>query len=219
MYNKIISSHDVVCQVRSGSTIMIGGFGAHGYPKKLITKLLNESSADQLELYLNAPNEYTRPELEQLILSRCKHIKCSYLLHSSGAKKLYNEGKLEILPQGTFAESIRAGGVGIPAYYTSVGIGTEVEKGKETKEIDGEMYLLEKALTGNFAFFRANIVDKNGNCYIKGATKNFSVLMAMACEKVFVEAEQIVEIGEIDPELVSVPGILVDGIIKVGEQA
>lgn len=217
MIEKSITYSEVVCQVSDGSKVMIGGFGAHGYPQELIRKLEGESNVKQLKLYLNAPNEYTRPELEALISDRCEHLTCSYMLHSSGAKKMYHEGRLNLLPQGTFAESIRAGGVGIPAYYTSIGVGTEIERGKEKKIIAGKEYILEEALRGDVAFLKADVADYNGNCYIKGANKNFSVLMALACDKVFVEAVELVETGTIDPELVSVPGVLVSGIVKAGE--
>jgi len=214
MNDKSITYSEVVCQVRDGSRIMIGGFGAHGYPQGIVKKLQAESRVSRLELFLNAPNEYTRPELEALIADRCEMLTCTYLLHSSGAKQLYKKGRLHLLPQGTFAESIRAGGVGIPAYYTSIGVGTEIEKGKEKKVIAGKEYILEKALRGDFAFLKADVVDKSGNCHMKGANKNFSVLMALACDKVFVEAVELVETGAINPELVSIPGVLVTGIVK-----
>ncbi|MGL5434926.1 MAG: CoA transferase subunit A [Lachnospiraceae bacterium] len=217
MIDKSITYSEVVCQVSDGSRIMIGGFGAHGYPDGLIKKLEKDTAVERLELYLNAPNQYTRPELEALIAGRCKRLTCSYMLYSNGAKQMYYDGRLNLLPQGTFAESIRAGGMGIPAYYTSIGVGTEIETGKEKKVINGKEYILEEAMTGDFAFLKADIVDKNGNCFIKGANKNFSVLMALACEKVFVEAERLVEVGEIDPELVSIPGVLVTGIVEVEE--
>ena len=114
--------------------------------------------------------------------------------------------------------SLTMGNSGIPAYYCPVGVGTRVAEGKEVREFDGKQYILEKTFRGNVAFLHVNKADRAGNCLVRGAAKNFTTLMAWACDHTFVEADEIVETGTIDPELVSIPGILVKGIVKAGEQ-
>ena len=212
--SKIMTAKEAAKEIESGNTLMIGGFGSGGFPARIIGELCNQEETKDLTIYVNSPTEKSRPDLEKLLLEKSRHVKCTFMRSSAGAK-LFSEGKLELVPQGTFAESLRMGGAGIPAYYTPVGVGTLVEKGKEIREFDGKEYLLEYSLSGDVAVFRVNIADRMGNCYMKGTTKNFCPLMAKACKKVFVEAERLVEVGEIDPELVTVPGIVVTGIVEV----
>lgn len=212
--SKIMTALEAARQIQDGDTLMLGGFGSRGFAAKIVGALCKDTEVKDLRIYVNAPNEKTRPDLEELLATRCSHVKCTFMRSSAGAR-LYGEGKLELMPQGSFAESLRMGGAGIPAYYTPVGVGTPVENGKEVREFNGKKYILEKSLTGDVALLRANVVDKMGNCFIKGATKNFSPMMARACKKVFVEAEKLVEVGEIDPENVTIPGIMVNGIVEV----
>lgn len=214
--SKIVTALEAASQIHDGDILMLGGFGSRGFAAEIVGALCRDTNVRNLTIYVNSPNERTRPDLEELLSTRCRHVKCTFM-RSSAATKLYEEGKLEIIPQGNFSESLRMGGSGVPAYYTPVGIGTPVEKGKEIREFNGRKYLLEHSLTGDVALLRANVVDKMGNCFIKGATKNFSPAMAMACRKVFVEAEKLVEIGEIAPEDVTIPGIIINGIVEVNQ--
>ena len=212
--SKIMTPREVVKQIHSGDTIMLGGFTYRGFPKLIVQALCKETECNNLTFFVNAPNEKLSPELEDLLSTRCEHLKCSFI-RSHAAIQLMERGRMELMPQGNFSEAIRMGGSGVPAYYTPVGIGTPVAEGKEIRVFDGKPYMLQHALTGDVALFRANVVDKAGNCWIKGATKNFSPMMALACKKVFVEAETLVDVGEIDPELVTVPSIVVTGIVEV----
>lgn len=214
--NKVMELDGITNQIFNGDKIMIGGFGNRGYPRKIIKKML-EMPLKDLSFIVNALNQKTRPELEELVKQKGIHLTCTFIRMSNVAFNLFNEGKVRMLPQGTFAESIRMAGMGIPAYYNIVGIGTDLAKGKEIRTFNGKDYLLEEAIYGDVAIIRVNIADKIGNCFIKGSSKSFSPLMALASDKVFIEAEEIVEIGEIDPELITIPSILVTGLIKVKE--
>lgn len=135
----------------------------------------------------------------------------------TGKMMIDDPGSVTLFPQGTLAEKIRAAGAGLAGFYTPVGVGTVVEEGKEKKEIGGREYLLETALRGDVALIRATKADRSGNCFMRGATKNFGAVMAPAADYVVVEAEEIVAVGEIDPELVTVPGIFVDAVVQAGE--
>ena len=214
VFMKIMTAREATAQIESGNTIMHGGFTTRGFPKELVKALWSHENITDLTIIVNAPNEHISPELEQILKTRCKHLKCTFI-HSTAAIQLQNKGKMELMPQGNFSEALRMGGAGIPAFYTPVGIGTPVAENHEIREFDGKQYMLQKSLTGDVALFRANVVDKAGNCWIKGATKNFSPLMAFACKKAFVETDTVVEVGEIDPETVTIPGIVVTGIVEV----
>lgn len=215
--NKKVDMKKIVEIVREGDRLMIGGFGSRGYPSFLLEHFLNDSEVGHLTIYVNAPDSNRRPELEELIRTRCDKLVCTFMRKSKAAFDMFEEGKVELLPQGTFSESLRLGGAGIPAYYCPVGVGTRVAEGKEQREFEGKKYILERTFIGDVAFLHVNQADEMGNCFIKGSSKNFTVLMAGACRNTFVEAEEIVKVGEIDPELVTIPGILVKGIIKAGE--
>lgn len=212
--DKVVTLREAVSRVQDDAVIMIGGFGTRGYPRVLLGQLLSHSGAGGLSFCVNAPDGTRRPELEELMQTRCRHVTCTFMRKSSAGLRLFEEGKLTMMPQGTFAESLRLGGMGIPAWYSPVGIGTRVAENKEVREFDGKPYILERTLNGDVAFLHANKADRSGNCFVKGAAKNFTVLMAGACREAIVEAEEIVEVGEIDPELVSIPGILVSAVVQ-----
>jgi len=214
--SKVMSLQDAVSVIKDGDTVLIGGFGPKGYPGRLMRALLKDSTAKDLLFALNAPEPSYLPALEKLLQTRSRGLIATYVRGSKGAEKMYKENKLELVPQGTFAERLRAGGVGIPAFYTPVGIGTMVEEGKPTLEIDGRTYLMEKAIKGDVAIVRANKVDLDGNCYLRACEKTFGALMPAAAKYAIVEAEELVQVGEIDPELVTIPGVLIDAIVKVG---
>ena len=214
--SKLISASESVSQVKSGDTVMCGGFGRWGYATEIAKKLNNNMYVTDLTFIFNSVFASMHIDLEQMLDTRCKHVMCSFIRNSPTLQRLYGEGKLTIVPQGTMAESIRLGGLGIPAYYCPVGVGTLFAEGKESRMFDGKEYVLERTLRGDVALLRATKVDSAGNCFFRGVTKNFSSLMALACDKVFVETKDCVP-GFLDPELVTVPGILVDGIVKVEE--
>lgn len=210
--SKIMSAKEVAELLEDNDTIMIGGFGERGYPREIL-KALQPLDVKNLNFIVNALNKYTRIELEEIVMEKGAHLTSSFVRMSDTALHFFKEGKMTMIPQGTLAESIRLGGMGIPAYYNPVGIGTEFETGKEIREFNGKKYLLEESLVADKALMRVNIADKSGNCHIKGAAKSFSPAMAYASKNVYIEAEKIVEVGELDPEVITIPGILVTGIV------
>jgi len=211
--SKLMSIWDAISPIKDGNSIMIGGFGPKAYPGRLMHTLQKFTEVKDLFFICNAPSKNYLASLEKMLAHRCSGIICTYV-RGSYAEQMYLDNKLELIPQGTFAERLRAGGSGIPAFLTSVGLDTEVAKGKDIIEIDGERYLMERALKADVALIRSTVVDTDGNCFMRGATKVFSALMPAAAKYCVVEAEKIVQVGEIDPELVTVPGILVDAIVK-----
>lgn len=215
--NKLISAKEAAKNIRDGDTVMLGGFGKWGYALKITQALYEDTETKDLTFIMNSSNHYVQVYIEKLLETRCKSVICSFMRNSDALQKLYGDGNVTLMPQGTLAESIRLGGVGIPAFYDSVGIGTVVAEGKEIKVFHGKEYMLCETLKGQAALFRATKVDIYGNCFLRGATKNFSPLMALACEKVYVEALEIVE-EPLPPEIITVPGILINGIVKVDEQ-
>lgn len=212
--SKIMTSEEVAKRILDGYSVMIGGFGNRGYPKEILKALLNRDVND-LSVIVNALNENTRPELDQVVKEKASHLTCTFMRYSKVAFQYFYDNKLTLLPQGTFAESIRLGGMGIPAYYNPVGVGTELAKDKEVRTFNNKEYLLEKTMTADVALMRVNKADKSGNCIISGAAKSFSPLMALASKEVYVEAEEVVEVGELNPELVTIPNILVSGIVQL----
>lgn len=213
--SKVISMEEAISKIKDNSTIMIGGFIGVGGPNNIIDGLV-ERKVQNLTIIAN---DTVVPELGSGKLIINKQIKKAIVTHigtNPETGKQMNSGELEVelVPQGTLAERIRAGGVGLGGVLTPTGLDTPVEDGKRKIEIDGEVYLLEMPLRAEVAIIKGSIVDKKGNIYYKGATRNFNPLMAMAADLVIVEAEEIVEVGEIDPNDVMTPGILVDFIVK-----
>lgn len=210
--NKMTSAKEVVEKIRDGDSVMVAGFGPKGVPETLINTLL-ESGRKNLTLITNA---FGMPQLDELmakgIVTRAV---ATFIRDSDRAGEMFAAGNLELVPQGTFSERIRAGGVGIPAFFTPTGVGTFVAEGKEHKDFNGKTYIMETALRADVAFIRASVVDESGNCSLRGSTKNFAALMPAASGYTAVEAEKVVPVGGIDPELVTVPGIFVGAIIKL----
>ncbi len=213
---KLMSVLEAIEPIKDGDTILVGGFGPMGYPGRVMRAILKQTELKDLFFVANAANQNYLVALEKLLLTRARGMIATFTRPSAAAEKLYKEGKLEIIPQGTFSERIRAGGAGIPAFFTPVGFGTAVEEGKIKMTIDGREYIMEKAIKGDVAIIKASKVDLEGNCFMSGCTKNFGALMPAAAKYTIVEAEEVVKPGKIDPELVTVPGILIDAIVKVG---
>lgn len=213
--NKIISVNEAVDMIKDGMIVMIGGFLGVGNPYTLVDALVEKNTK---ELTLIA-NDTSFPEigLGKLIVN--KQIKKAIVSHVGTNKETgrqMNEGETEVLlvPQGTLAEQVRAGGAGLGGFLTPTGIGTIVEEGKKKIEIDGKEYLLELPLRADVALLNGAKVDKKGNVYYNKAARNFNPLMAMAADIVIVEAEEIVEVGELDPNDVMTPSIFVNYIVK-----
>jgi acetate CoA/acetoacetate CoA-transferase alpha subunit len=211
---KVIDIVDAVSRIKDGETLLIGGFGPKGYPGRLLRALLKTTNTKDLFFVANAANPSFMSSLDKLLATRARGMICTFMRGSLPAEHLYAEGKLELAPQGSFAERLRAGGMGIEAFYTPVGIGTLVEHGKEKATFNGRECVLERAIRGDIALVRATRVDLAGNCFMRGAVKNFTSLMPAAANYTIVEAEEIVP--AIDPEIVSVPARYVNAIVMAG---
>jgi 3-oxoacid CoA-transferase subunit A len=207
--------HDVF----DGATIMFGGFVSAGSPTNLILALYEKGSR---ELTGIANNIGLGDKLDMLCEKRqLKKMIASFAIRASAKRqslfeRLYSEGdiELELVPQGTLAERIRAGGAGIPAFYTPTGVGTVVAEGKPVHSFDGRNFLLERSLTADFAFVRAYKADRLGNLIYRKASRNFNEAMATAARITIAEVEEIVEPGALDPELIVTPGVYVDRIVQ-----
>lgn len=226
--------HEAVADIPDGATIMIGGFGhAVDKPQNLI-RALRDHGAKGLTMIVNGAGVSGslgigslggKPFIDEEILLENRQIKkaicsvpASLVMSKPGAfekQYLAGEAELEYVPQGTLAERIRAGGAGLGGFYTPTGVGTLVEKDKEKRIIDGEEMLLEFALRADYALIKAHRADKMGNLVYRGIMRSFNAVMATAAKVVIVEAEQIVETGELDPEIIVTPGIFVDRIVEM----
>jgi 3-oxoacid CoA-transferase subunit A len=204
--------------LRDSMTIMCGGFGLSGNPEALIKGVVDRGVRD-LTLVSNNAGNLGKGLATWLKAGIIRKVICSYIgqnedLHTRMAS---GEVKVEITPQGTLAERMRAAGAGIPAFYTPTGVGTVVEEGKEVREIDGRMYILERALHGDVALVRAQMSDHFGNLRFWRTAKNFNPVMATAAKLTLVECDTLVTNGEIDPDAVHLPGIYVHKLIHVPE--
>lgn len=200
--------------VRTGDSIMVGGFGLIGSPLTLIDELTRHSATD-LTIISNNVGEAGRGLGLLLQQGKIKKAIGSYFTSNREVAQWYNQGKLEIqlLPQGTFSEAIRAGGAGIGGFYTKTAVGTELAKGKETKVIDGETYLFEKGLKADVALIRAKKADTKGNLVYYKTARNFNPIMATAANYVIAEVDQIVEEGELSPEEIVTPHLYIDALV------
>lgn len=222
--NKIMSASQALASVKSGTSIMIGGFFFSGCPFSLIRELMSKAGElSGLTLISNdACSQFQRPEAignELFQTGMISRVICSFLGHNDAAMKLAAEGKLEVdmMPMGTFAERIRAGGAGLGGVLTPTGVGTPIAEGKRTIELDGKTYLLETPLRADLALVYGTVVDEYGNAYLRGNSRNFNTVMATAADYVVIEAKSIVKGGDIDPDMVMIPAPYVDAIVKAGE--
>lgn len=214
--NKIMTAAEAVKMVKDGDTLLVGGFLMAGSPETLIKALLEDSSAKDLTVVSNDTGTTDSNMIKVMKQGRVVKVHASYIGSNpmTGQMLIDDPNSVTLYPQGTLAEKIRCAGAGIPAFYTPVGVGTIIENGKEKRVLDGREYLLETALRGNVAFVKATVADKFGNCYMRGSTKNFGALMGRAADYVIAEAKKIVEVGELDPELVTLPGIFIDALVQ-----
>lgn len=210
---------EAVGKVKSGDTLMVGGFLESGHPESFMKALLEDSSATDLTIISNDTGT-GRLSCARLIESgRVRKIYASYIggNKATGQMLMEKEGSVVLVPQGTLAEQIRAGGAGIGGFLTKTGLGTVVEEGKQVVELDGEHYLLEKAMRADVAVVWAGEADRYGNLRMPGSTKNFNAIMPAAAETTIAVMEKLVDV--IPPEDVTVPGVYVDYLVQGGEPA
>ena len=208
---------EVSSMFSDGMTIMAGGFMGVGTPQALVNAML-EAEVKDITLIAN-DTAFTETGVGPLIVNkRVKKVIASHIGTNpeTGRQMIAGEMEVELVPQGTLAERVRAGGAGLGGVLTPTGVGTVVEEGKEKITVDGREYLLEKPLRAEVALLKAYKADKAGNLIYHRSARNFNPLMALAADTVIVQVEQIVEIGEIDPDEVMTPGILVDKIFVQG---
>jgi 3-oxoacid CoA-transferase subunit A len=215
-FNKVVNSYQqAMAGLTDGMTVIAGGFGLCGIPEGLIEQIKVMQSKDLTFVSNNCGVD----DFGLGILLQGKQIKkmvSSYVGENAEFERQYLAGELEVelTPQGTLAEKMRAGGAGIPAFYTATGYGTPVAEGKEIKEFNGKNYILEEAITGDFAIVRAWKADKIGNLVYRDTAMNFNPMAATAGKITVVEVEEIVEVGELSPTEIHTPGIYVNRIIK-----
>lgn len=213
---------DAVAAIRDGDTVMIGGFGGAGSPIELIHALIDNGARDLTVVNNNAGTGHAG--LAALIeQGQVRKMICSFprSANSEVFDDFYRTGRieLELVPQGTLAERIRAGGAGIPAFYTPTGYGTDLAQGKPVEEFEGRMYVRERWLKADVALIKSETADPHGNLTYRMAARNFAPLMAMAARHTVVQARRIVPAGGIDPEAVVTPGIFVDAVVHVPDPA
>src|SRR5438270_11236451 len=213
--NKVVASADeAVRDITDGSMLMVGGFGLCGIPENLIEALVRKGVTNLTTISNNAGvDDFGLGKL--LATGQIKKHIGSYVGENKLFERLVLSGQLELElnPQGTLAERIRAGGAGIPAFFTPTGVGTVVAEGKEVREFDGRPYVMERALRADFALIKAWKADRWGNLLFRKTTRNFNPVMATAASVTIVEVEEIVEPGQIDPDRVHLPSIYVKRIV------
>jgi len=216
--NKLVSANDIKDLVKDGMTVMIGGFLGCGTPEKLID-LLIEMDVRDLTIIGNDTSFVDKGIGRLIVNNQVKKVIASHIGTNPQTGKLMNEGVLEVelSPQGTLIERVRAGGFGLGGILTPTGVGTLVEEGKEKININGREYLVELPLRADIALVKGSTVDKFGNTFYKGTTKNFNPLIAMAADTVIMEADKVVNIGEMDQDSIMTPGVLVHHILEGGE--
>jgi len=219
MIDKTVASvADAVADIEDGATVAVAGFGAAGSPVELLHALIDQGSNKLIVINNNAGNGNVG--LAALIASgRVAKMICSFP-RSAGSvvfPDLYRAGKidLEVVPQGTLAERLRAAGAGIPAFYTPTSVGTPLADGKETRDFDGKTYVMEPWLPADIALIKADVADTYGNLTYNMTARNFAPVMCMAATTTIVQAREIVDAGGINPEMVVTPGIFVDRVVHV----
>ncbi|WP_026974170.1 CoA transferase subunit A [Alicyclobacillus contaminans] len=219
MKNKIVSKEQAIATMHDGAVVMVGGFGQVGTPLVLIDEVLRQGYRD-LTVISNNVGEPGKGLSRLLENGQLKKAIGSYFTSNRTVGEYVLAGKLsvELVPQGTFVERIRAGGAGIGGFYTRSSAGTLIGEGKETREINGELYVLEQPLTADFALIRAHRADKLGNLVYRKTARNFNPVMATAAKTVIVEVDEIVEPGELDAEAIVTPHLFVDYIVERGHE-
>jgi 3-oxoadipate CoA-transferase alpha subunit len=208
---------DAVAGIEDGATVLIGGFGMAGMPVELIDALIDQGASDLTVVSNNAGNGDTG--LAALLdKGRVRKMICSFPRQADSwvFDRLYRAGQveLELVPQGTLAERMRAAGAGIGAFYCPTGVGTPLAQGKETREIEGRTYVLELPLRGDVALIRAHRADRMGNLVYRKTGRNFGPVMATAATTVVAQVSEVVDTGDLDPEAIVTPAIYVDRVVR-----
>ena len=213
----VVSAQEAVQCVKKGDTIMVGGFNYGGIPYTLVDALY-EAGTDELTMIANDTAYENVGHGKLVAAGRIKKVIASHVGLNKKTGEYYNSGKmeLELSPQGTFVERIRAGGFGLGGFLTPTGVGTIVEEGKQVLEVNGRKYILELPLRADVALVRAYKADRMGNLIYKGTNQNFNPAMATAAEIVIAEVDSVVDVGELDPNVIVTQGILVDMIVVKG---
>lgn len=214
--SKVISVEEAAVLVGPGSTVMVGGFGLVGSPLTLIEALRSSENARDLTTISNNVGEPGRGLGRLLLEGRIRTAIGSYFTSNPDVLERYRGGELEVrlVPQGTLAEAIRAGGAGLGGFYTRTGVGSDLAEGREVRDIDGELYLFEKPLRADVALIRAHRADTLGNLTYYKTARNFNPDMATAADVVIAEVDDIVEAGALDPERVVTPHPYVDYLVR-----
>ncbi|MFB9761240.1 CoA transferase subunit A [Ectobacillus funiculus] len=212
---KVMNSFtEAVQDIQDGATLIVGGFGLSGIPEKLIHALKEQGTKDLTVVSNNCGVDDWGLGL-LLANNQIKKMVSSYVGENKIFEQQFLSGELEVelVPQGTLAERIRAGGAGIPGFYTATGVGTPIAEGKEHKEFNGKTYILEEGIVGDFAFVKAWKADKLGNLIYRKTARNFNPLAAMSGKITIAEVEEIVEVGELNPDEIHTPGIYVQRVL------
>jgi len=216
---RVASLAEAVAGVRDGAIVLCAGFGAVGGPDELLDALLEQGAKDLVAVANNAGSG-DRGLAALIANGRVRKVICSYPRSDRphAFESAYKAGKLELelVPQGTLSERMRCAAAGLGGFYSPVGVGTRLAEGKETREIDGRLYVLEKPLRGDVAFCKALKADRWGNLVYRKSARNFNPVMAMAADLTVVQVKDFVPLGELDPECIHTPGIFVDRIVQVG---
>lgn len=223
MINKIIpSTADAVKDIFDGAVIMIGGFGEAGSPIELIHALIDQGAKELTVISNNTGSGHVG--LAALIEhERVRKMICSFprTTNSTVFPEQYKKGQieLELVPQGTLAERIRAGGAGIPAFYTPASVNTPLAEGKETRNFNNQTYVLEYGIRADFSLVKCKAADRYGNLIYNKTARNFGPIMCTAAEITIVQTKKVVEVGDIDPECVVTPGIFVQRVVEIVDPA
>jgi len=215
MHKVVANADEAIRDISDGATIMIGGFGLCGIPENLVRALVRKGVKNLTTISNNVGVDGFGNGLLLAAGQIRKHIG-TYVGENRLLEQMILQGtiELDLVPQGTFSERIRAGGAGIPAFFTPTGVGTIVAKNKETREFDGRPYIMERALHADFAFVKAWKGDKWGNLVYRKTARNFNPMMATAAKVTIAEVEHLVEVGELEPDLVHTPSIYVNRIFE-----
>src|SRR6202162_4430687 len=215
MHKVVASADEAIQDVFEGASIMVGGFGLCGNPENLIRALVRKGVKNLTTISNNAGVDGYGVGLLLANGQIRRHIG-TYVGENKLLEQMVLNGtvELDLVPQGTFSERIRAGGAGIPAFFTPTGVGTLVAEGKEAREFDGRTYIMERALKADFAFIKAWQGDRWGNLVYRKTARNFNPLMATAADFVIAEVEELVDLGQLDPDSIHTPGIFVNAIFQ-----
>jgi 3-oxoacid CoA-transferase subunit A len=215
MHKVVDNSDEAIRDVFDGATIMIGGFGLCGIPENLVRALVRKGTKNLTTISNNVGVDGFGMGLLLAAGQITKHFG-SYVGENKLLEQMIIEGSIDLtlVPQGTFSERIRAGGAGIPAFFTPTGVGTVVAEKKETREFDGRLYVVETALKADFAFVKAWKGDKWGNLVYRKTARNFNPMMATAAKVTIAEVEQLVEVGELEPDSIHTPSVYVKRIVQ-----